>query len=60
MNKLDKEGKELLKYIRLDSNTENKKFRESVEKIYSIIEFEFTVTDTSQQNSKMERMIVLI
>ena len=32
LNKLNKEGRELPKYIRLDRNTENKKFRESVKK----------------------------
>ena len=37
LNKLNKEKKELPKYIRLDRNTENKKFRELVKNIYSII-----------------------
>ena len=60
LNKLEKERKELLKYIRLNGSTENKKFRELVEKIYPTIEFEFTAIDTPQQNGKMEKGIVLI
>ena len=39
---------------------ENKKFRELIKKIYPIIEFEFTVTNTPQQNSKIEKLIALI
>ena len=60
LNKLEKERKGLPKYIWLDGNTENKKFRELMNKIYSTIEFEFTVTDTPQQNGKIKKIIALI
>ena len=31
-----------------------------MKKVYSTIEFEFTVTDISQQNNKIKKIIVLI
>ena len=60
LNKLEKERKGLPKYIRLDESTENRKFKQLIEQTHPIIQFEFTVTYTPQQNDKIEKIIILI
>ena len=51
LNKLNKEKKELPKYIRLDRNTKNKKFRESMKKFIQSLSL------NSQQQTHHSKMV---